>query len=109
MPRTVLPVTTVARGGVTPPVEQAGDSTNNHVLANSGRTILTVRNADVSNPHTVTFVVVPTVDGLAVTNRIVSIAAATSQDFGRFQPEVYGSQMGINVDSAQLKLTAREP
>src|SRR5882757_1801609 len=103
MPRTVLPVTVVARGGVTPPVEQAGDVANNHVVANTGRTILTVRNADASNPHSVTFVVVPTVDGLAVTNRIVSIPISSSVDFGRFQTDVYGSQMGVNVDSAQLK------
>lgn len=108
MARTVLPVTTVARTGVTDPVEQAGDTVNNHVVANSGKTIIRVRNADTSS-HTVTFVITNTVDGQPVTNRTVTIPASTTVPFGRFQTEIYGSQMGINVDSAQLKLTAFEP
>jgi hypothetical protein len=109
MPRTVLPVTSVARTGVAAPTEQAGDAVNGHVLANSGRTILTVRNADASNPHNVTFVIPATVDGQTVASRVVAVAASTTLEFGRFQSDIYGSQMGVSVDSAQLKLTALEP
>lgn len=108
MARTVLTPVHPDRGGVTSPTEQNGDTTNGHVVANSGRTIITVRNAD-TNPHSVTFVTPGTVDGQAVGDRTVSIPASTSMDFGGFPTSVYGSQMAITVDSAQLKLVAREP
>lgn len=108
MARTVLPVVQAARNGVTSPTEQAGDTTNGHVVTNSGRTIVTVRNADTS-AHSVTFVTPGTVDGQAVGDRTASVPASTSMDFGDFPTSVYGSQMAITVDSAQLKLVAREP
>lgn len=108
MARTVLPVTKADRGGVTSPTEQAGDTVNGHVVANSGRTIITVHNSDTS-PHQITFETPGTVDGLAVADRQVSIPASTSQDFGDFPVSVYGSQMKIDVDSALLMLVAREP
>lgn len=108
MARNVIPVTHATRGGVTSPVEQDGDPTNGHVVANSGRTIVTIRNAD-TGAHSVTFVTPGTVDGQAVGDRTVSVPASTSMDFGGFPTNVYGSQMAITVDSAQLKLTAREP
>lgn len=109
MPRTILPVTRPSRDGVASPIEQAGDPTNGHVVANSGKTIITVHNADASNPHQATFVTPGTVDGQAIGDRQISIAASGSRDFGDFPTNVYGSQMAITVDSAQLKLTAREP
>lgn len=108
MARIVLTPASPARSGVTHPIEQAGDTVNNHVVANTGRTIILVRNADTSS-HNVTFVITNTVDGQAVTNRTVSVPASTTLDFGKFQTEIYGSQMGINVDSTQLKLIALEP
>lgn len=108
MPRTVLAVTAPSRGGVAAPVEVAGDTTNNHVVANTGRTIITVRNADTAS-HNVTFVITNTVDGQTVTNRTVAVGASSALEFGKFQTEIYGSQMGVNVDSTQLKLSAREP
>jgi hypothetical protein len=109
MPKTILPVTRPSRDGVASPTDQAGDPTNGHVVTNSGKTIITVHNADASNPHNVTFVTPGTVDGLAVGDRLVAIAASASRDFGDFPTNVYGSQMAITVDSAQLKLVAREP
>ncbi|MCO6011413.1 hypothetical protein NE236_41335 [Actinoallomurus purpureus] len=109
MARTVLPVVKAARGGVTSPTEQAGDNTNGHVVTNSGRTVITVRNADGTNPHQVTFETPGTVDGLAVSDRQVSVPANSSMDFGDFPASVYGNSLAIDVDSSQLKLVAREP
>ena len=109
MPRTVLPVVSVARGGVAAPTEQTGDTVNNHVVTNTGRTIITVRNADGAASHNVTFVITNTVDGQAVTNRTVAVAQSATLEFGKFQPDIYGTAMGINVDSTQLKLSALEP
>src|SRR5690349_4664641 len=105
MARTVLPVTQAVRGGVASPTEQAGDPTNGHVVTNSGRTILTVRNADTSS-HQVTFETPGTVDGQAIADRVVTVAASSSQDFGDLPTSVYGTQLKIDVDSAQLKLVA---
>lgn len=109
MARNVLPVTHPVRGGVASPTEQAGDSSNGHVVTNSGQTIVTVRNADASNPHSVTLITPGTVDGQTIGDRTVSIAASSSRDFGGLPTSVYGSQMQIDVDSSQLKLVAREP
>jgi hypothetical protein len=106
--RTVLPVVHATRGGVTSPAEQNGDATNGHVVTNSGRTIVTVRNADTS-AHSVTFVTPGTVDSQAIADRTVSVPASTSMDFGGLPTSIYGSQLQINVDSTQLKLVAREP
>jgi hypothetical protein len=107
MARTVLPVTHPTRDGVASPTEQTGDTANGHVVKNTGRTIVTVRNADTSS-HNVTFQTPGTVDGLAIGDRQESIPASSSQDFSGFPPSEYGSQMNIDVDSTQLKLVARE-
>ena len=109
MARTALTVVQASRGGVASPVAANGDSSNGHVVKNTGRTIVTVNNADGSNPHTVTFVIPGTVDGQAVADRTVSIPASASREFGQFPTEIYGGQMAIDVDSSQLKLSAREP
>lgn len=108
MARTILPVTQAVRGGVTSPTEQAGDTVNGHQVRNSGRTVITVRNADTAS-HSVTFGTPGTVDGLAIADRQVAIPASSSMDFGDLPTSVYGSQVFIDVDSAQLKLVAREP
>lgn len=108
MARGIIPVTRPSRSGVASPTEVAGDPTNGHVVANTGRTIITVRNAD-SASHTVTWVIPGKVDDQPVTARTASIPAGVSRDFGQFQIDIYGAQLAINVDSAQLKLVAREP
>jgi hypothetical protein len=107
MPRTVLPVSRPARTGTAPPVEQTGDTGNGHVVTNTGRTIITVRNADTAS-HNVTFQTPGTVDGLPIGDRTVAVAPSSALDFAGFPTSIYGSQMAIDVDSTQLKLTARE-
>lgn len=109
MARAVIPSINPDRDGVTMPTEQAGDTTNGHVITNTGKTIIVVRNADASNPHSVTFVTPATVDGQAIADRTESIPASTAQGFGDFQLEVYGRALGVNVDSSQLKLYGLEP
>lgn len=109
MPRVVLVPTRPTRAGVARVAEADGNTTDGHVVANTGRTVVTVRNADGAGAHSVTFVIPGTVDGQAVSDRTVSIPASTSRDFGGFPTDVYSSQMAINVDSTQLKLQALEP
>lgn len=109
MARTRIDPVALSRAGVADPTEVPGDAVNGNVIANTGQTVIKVHNADASNPHTITFVTPGQVDGQAVADRTVSIAASGIRWFGRFQPSIYGSSMGITVDSAQLKLTVFEP
>lgn len=108
MARTVLQAVHPSRDGVASPTPATGDTTNGHVVSNTGRTIVTVKNTGAS-AHSVTFVIPGTVDGQAVADRVVSIAAGASREFGQFSPEIYGGQMAIDVDSTELQLSAREP
>lgn len=93
--------------------EQTGDSSNNHVLTNNGEVFLIARNADASNPHTVTVVTPGTVGGLAITDQAVVVAASSTKLIGPLDPDVYNQPSGadtgkvyVNVDSSQLKLSA---
>lgn len=105
MPRVAVPVTQITRAGVAAPAETNGDPVNNHSVPNNGRMFLEVRNSG-SVSRTVTFRFPGVVDGQAVTPRAVSLAAAAIRRFGPFPTGDYGSQLLVDVDNAELKLTA---
>jgi hypothetical protein len=106
MARVNLPVTNISRSGVADGAEVNGDSVNNHSVANDGRMWIEVRNADASNPHTLTVRFPGVVDGQSVTPKTYPIAATTKRRIGVFPPADYGSVVQVDVDSSQLKLTA---
>lgn len=106
MPRTNLAPVTITRAGVSPGSETAGDASNGNSISNDGRMVVLVHNNDGSNPHNVTFKTVGTVDGQAIADRVVAMAASSSKWFGPFPPEVYGSSLQVDVADANLKLTA---
>jgi len=108
MARTALTPTRPTRAGAAQVAEVAGDTTNGNVVANTGRTVIVVRNADTS-AHTVTFVIPGTVDGQPVEDRTVSVPADSTLVFGGFPVEWYTQQLAIDVDSDQLMLQALEP
>lgn len=106
MARGAIPVSALSRAGVAPPSETNGDATNNHSVVNDGATFLLVRNSNgASTARTVTFRPTSTVDGQSVT-RAVSIAAAASRYFGPFPTGIYGRSLLVDVDNAELKLSA---
>jgi hypothetical protein len=105
MPRIVVPVTEVTRAGIVPATEVNGDSSNNHYMANDSASWLEIRNAGAST-RTLTLVVNVTVDGQAVTNPTVSLAASASKKVGPFPIAIYGSTLNINVDHSDIKLAA---
>jgi len=106
MARGDLPATVINRGGVAAAAEHDGDSVNGHQFTNAnGDVVLLVRNADGSNPHTVTIHVHQQVDGQSVASRAVAVPASSSKYFGPFPPGVYGSPVLVDADSAQLKLS----
>lgn len=106
MPRVNLPHTSISRAGVAPGAEVTGDPTNNHSTANDGRVFLLVRNSGSTVNRVVTLQIPTVVDGQAVTARTVSIPQSTSRYIGPFPPADYGDTLTIDVDNAELKLTA---
>lgn len=107
MPRLTLPVTTITRSGVAPAAETNGDPANNHQVPNDGRTVLLVRNSNgAATARTLTVVIQGAIDGFAPAPRTYSIAAGASRYIGPFDPAIYGSLMQVNVDNAELKLSA---
>ncbi|MFJ2515603.1 hypothetical protein ACIPEL_36300 [Streptomyces griseoviridis] len=106
MARTAVPVTQITRTGVAPGTEVSGDATNQHVIANNGRMLLQVRNSGSTVARTVTFRLPGLTDGQAITPRTVSIPTSATRWFGPFPTGDYGSQLQVDVDNAELKLTA---
>ncbi|AYF29310.1 hypothetical protein CSH63_17930 [Micromonospora tulbaghiae] len=107
MPRIAVPITPITRAGVAPPAETNGDPVNNHSVPNDGRTVLLVRNANAtSTVRTLTIRLPGAVDGQGITPRTYPIAAGASRYIGPFSPTEYGALMQVDVDNAELKLTA---
>lgn len=106
MPRVAIPVTQPTRAGIAPPAEINGDPANDHTMANNGRTMLIARNADAGGAHPVNIRLNGTVDGQAIADRVISVPLSATRWIGPFPVSQYGSQLLVDVDSAQIKLTA---
>lgn len=109
MARVVIPAVALTPDGAANPTEANGDTTNGHFVTNTGKTNVTVRNADAGGAHSVTFLTPITVGGKAVADQVVSIPASSTREFGNFAVSLYGSTLQVDVDSTQLKLAARQP
>ncbi|WP_431728580.1 hypothetical protein [Verrucosispora sp. TAA-831] len=105
MARVTVPVTTITRAGVAPAAEVTGNATDNHQMANGGQTVLLVRNNGAST-RTLTVIIKGAIDGFAPAPRTYSIAASQSRYIGPFDVVAYGQLMDINVDHADLRLSA---
>lgn len=105
MARVNIPVTQITRSGVAPAAEVNGDATNNHTVNNDGRMFLLARNAGAST-RTLTIRVNAMVDGQAVAARTVSLATTVSRYVGPFPVSQYGEDLLVDVDNADIKLTA---
>lgn len=108
MPRVAVPITALSRlAAVTPAAETNGDATNNHTVPNDGQTFLLVRNANASSTARVLTVRLSGArDGQSITPRTYSIPAGASRYIGPFPVSDYGTSMQVDVDNAELKLSA---
>ncbi|MGW4728869.1 hypothetical protein ACWEQC_06760 [Streptomyces shenzhenensis] len=106
MPRTNVSVAQITRAGIAPPDETNGDSANNHVVSNNGRVVLLIRNSGTTVARTVTFRFPVLIDGQSVIPKAVSIPTSASRYFGPFPVDTYGARLQVDVDNAELKLTA---
>ncbi len=95
--------------GVADPAGTAMDPTNGNVITNTGQTQILVDNTDTAS-HVVTFHTSETVEGLAVSNLDVTVAAGASEWYTNFETSVFGSQLNVTVDAGTtVKLTVLEP
>lgn len=101
MARTALTVQQIARSGLAPSYTAANAA--GHSVQNNGRVFLHVKNAGGSICN-VTIETPGTVDGLAVADRTVAVAATTGDAMiGPFPENVYDQADGtINVDFDQV-------
>ena len=99
--RVDLPVTDIIRTGVgNPGVLVAGDEDDNHSFVNDGRTLIAVLKTGAA-AGILTFKTPGTVDGLAISEQIVTPAVlATSYTLiGPFPPSIYNQSDGtVHVD-----------
>ncbi len=103
MPAVAIPQVTSTTKGVALPTEQDGDTVNGHYLQNSGRERFIARNSG-ATPRNVTISFNTTVDGQSVTSYVKALPAGESQVFGPFPTNLYGTQVGITVAHAEVKL-----
>lgn len=107
MPRVSVPVNALTTSGIAPAAEVNGDPVNNHAVANDGRTFVLVRNSNgAATARTLTIVVQGAVEGQGITPKTVSVPAAASRYLGPFNTTNFGSELQLNVDNAELKLSA---
>lgn len=91
--------------GVVTATPVTGDTVNNHYMQNSGKEKFHAKNTNASaTARTVTILVAKTIDGQAVTSVTQAIPAGATWVFGPFPVDVYGTQVLVNVDHAELTL-----
>jgi hypothetical protein len=110
MPRTNLTITDVSRStsGVAQPTQDTCDVANGNALAwNDGKIILEVNNSG-GVSYTFTVQTPGTVDGLAVTDLVLTVAAGATRLLGPFPPAVYNQADGtVYVDPQNVALKCR--
>jgi hypothetical protein len=107
MPRTTLTAVQASRAGTTLPTATAGDAVNGNQINNDGRVVLIVKNTNAATTaRTITFATTVKVDGLTAPTRSETIPAGETQAFGLFPPNDYGTVLQINVDNAELTISA---
>jgi hypothetical protein len=106
MPRVNVPVTQITRTGIAPATEVNGDATNNHSVVNDGSVWLEVRNAGTTVSRTVSARFENTIDGQTIPAKTWSIPTEATRRIGPFPVRMYGSSLLVDVDNAELKLTA---
>ncbi|HUV93937.1 MAG TPA: hypothetical protein VMX14_03800 [Anaerolineae bacterium] len=93
MARETLTVQAMVRAGLT--AGYTAFEASGVAFANEGRTFIHVKNAQAAGTTKLTIITPNTVDGLAIDDRDVTIAAATEEFIGPFQPGVYNQSTDV--------------
>ncbi len=103
MARTIIPNTASKSHGTLLAAAAAADVSNGNYIQNDGSTRLHAKNTNgASTARTVTIAIPATVDGQSVTSITQAIAAGATWVFGPFPVSVYGTQVSVNGDNAEL-------
>lgn len=94
--------------GTLMPAATAGDATNDHTVANTGRTIIILNNSGAS-PRTVQIEIDRTVQGQTPAPLERVIAAGARYVYGNLPVADFGRLLRVNVDHADLKVDVIEP
>ncbi|MFE7566219.1 hypothetical protein ACFU76_04535 [Streptomyces sp. NPDC057539] len=105
MPRVNVPVTQITRTGIPDTTPIVGDAVNNHSLINDGSVWIEAENAGAVS-RTVSILFANTVDGVTVDAKTWSIPAGARRRIGPFPVRLYGATLQVNVDNAELELSA---
>ena len=81
-----------------------GDESNGNKCANDGKMILLLENTNGSNSATVTIATPKTVNGLAVADNAITLAANQIKIAGPFPPELYNQAAG-DTDAGCVRWT----
>jgi hypothetical protein len=104
MPRVNLPhIAGTADGAAVTMV--AGDATNGHSTTNDGKVRILLTNVGGSS-RTATFITQSTVEGLAVADKTVTVAANTTEWTSGWSVANFGRTLQIDVSHADLTLAA---
>lgn len=105
VPRVDVPVTAITRTGVADATPVVGDPVNNHEVVNTGDCWVEVENTGASS-RTLSALFANTVDGVTVDAKTWSIGAGLRRRIGPFPVRLYGITLQLNVDNAELELSA---
>jgi hypothetical protein len=108
MTATPIASTQLSRTPLADPSGTFADATNGNITPNSGATVFRLNNTDTAS-HTVTFTSIPTEDGLALADLVVTVGASSVVWVSAFDEETFGSQCTYTANSALIKVTALEP
>lgn len=105
MPRVSVPITPITRTGVADATPIVGDPVNQHSVDNDGTAWVEVENTGAAS-HTLSALFASTVDGVTVDPKTWTIPATSRRRIGPFPVRLYGTILKLDVDSAELSLTA---
>lgn len=105
MPRVDVPVTQITRTGIPDTTPTVGDPVNQHSVVNDGTVWVEVENTGASS-RTLSALFANAIDGVTVDAKTWAIAAGARRRIGPFPIRYYGNTLQLDVDNAELELSA---
>lgn len=103
MARTLIPNTVAKSHGTLLATPAAADVANGNYIQNDGTVRLHAKNTNAASTNrTVTIAIPTTVDSQSVTSITQAIAPGATWVFGPFPVSIYGTQLAVNGDNAEL-------
>jgi methenyltetrahydromethanopterin cyclohydrolase len=103
-----VPINAVTKAGSAPPAPVTGDPANGNVIKGiTNDTLVVIQNTHATVAQTATLRAHVSVDGQVVPDRVITIAAVSSQEFSHLSTSLYGTDLTITPSTTDIKLTAK--